>query len=334
MGEHVRIRSAEEITATLDEDGTLDGLPFMPEMAALCGRSFEVRSSAHKTCDSINLSGMRSMDAAVHLEGLNCSGSAHGGCQSRCPFFWKEAWLQPSPPAENTSGSLASQCGEKHAAPSDDPRGELERKAARSVLVRGRDPFKGTYSCQGTEVLEATAPLPFWSPRQYWDDVRSGNITLAALLRGLPVIVFNKFQYLSRRVLPRPLRIRSGRLYPVVVGTLQKTPDLRLGIEAGEAVETRTHAEILETLDSQGHNRGLAFDVDMVAFCERRSTVHHRVEVRIDERTGELKRMKNPCLVLDGVVCQGVYHRFCPRALDAYWREIWLRRVEEQPGTD
>src|SRR6516165_9997873 len=42
-GTLVRIRSAGEIAATLDAEGRLDGLPFMPEMAAHCGQSFVVR---------------------------------------------------------------------------------------------------------------------------------------------------------------------------------------------------------------------------------------------------------------------------------------------------
>jgi hypothetical protein len=25
----------------------------------------------------------------------------------------------------------------------------------------------------------------------------------------------------------------------------------------------------------------------------------------------------------------GKYHRFCPRAIHIYWREAWLRRVDE-----
>ena len=38
-GEVVRVRSASEIFATLDDRGTLDGLPFMPEMLKYCGRT-------------------------------------------------------------------------------------------------------------------------------------------------------------------------------------------------------------------------------------------------------------------------------------------------------
>jgi hypothetical protein len=327
-GELVRIKSAEEIAATLDADGTLDALPFMPEMAAFCGRVLVVRSSAHKTCDSVNQTGLRSMDAAAHLEGPHCDGSAHGGCQSRCPLYWKDEWLEPVPPAERDGAVATRKRGNEHAGPTEPAGAELQRKAARSVLIRGRDPSSGTYSCQATEVFEATAPLPWWSPRQYVDDVRSGNITLAALVRGLPIIVFNKYQELSRRFLPRWLLIRGGRAYPNVVGSLQETPDLRLEIEAGEIVEVRSQSEILATLDTAGTNRGLGLDPDMVPFCRQRATVARRVELRIDECTGELRRMNNPCLVLEGIACQGRYHRFCPRAIDAYWREAWLKRMD------
>ena len=35
----VIVKSPAEILATLDTDGMLDGLPFMPEMLELCGRT-------------------------------------------------------------------------------------------------------------------------------------------------------------------------------------------------------------------------------------------------------------------------------------------------------
>jgi hypothetical protein len=39
--------------------------------------------------------------------------------------------------------------------------------------------------------------------------------------------------------------------------------------------------------------------------------------------------MKYPCIVLDGVVCEGVFSGNCPRAFISFWREIWLERIEE-----
>ena len=51
-GDVVEVASAAEILATLDEQGKLDGLPFMPEMLQYCGRRFTVDERAEKICDS------------------------------------------------------------------------------------------------------------------------------------------------------------------------------------------------------------------------------------------------------------------------------------------
>jgi hypothetical protein len=61
--------------------------------------------------------------------------------------------------------------------------------------------------------------------------------------------------------------------------------------------------------------------------------VLRRVDRCIDEETGRLLQMKNPCIVLEDTVCQGAYNANCPRSIYAFWREIWLERVTE-PGTE
>src|SRR5262245_57076074 len=91
-GDWVEVRSEAEILATLDVEGTLDALPFMPEMTQFCGQRFRVRARADRT--SMAKLWMRAMDDAVHLEGARCDGSAHGGCSRTCAVFWKEAWLR------------------------------------------------------------------------------------------------------------------------------------------------------------------------------------------------------------------------------------------------
>src|SRR5690606_31216750 len=93
-GDWVVVRDAAEILSTLDEDGCLDRLPFMPEMLAHCGKRYRVRAVAHKTCDTIEATGGRRMHDTVHLDDLRCDGSAHGGCEAGCTLFWKEAWLR------------------------------------------------------------------------------------------------------------------------------------------------------------------------------------------------------------------------------------------------
>ena len=49
-GEIVEIKDAEQVLATLDSEGKLDGLPFMPEMRQYCGRRFRVARRGDSTC--------------------------------------------------------------------------------------------------------------------------------------------------------------------------------------------------------------------------------------------------------------------------------------------
>jgi cation transport regulator ChaC len=55
------------------------------------------------------------------------------------------------------------------------------------------------------------------------------------------------------------------------------------------------------------------------------------VERCLDERPGRMLHMKSPCIILDDLVCEGVYNANCPREFVPFWREIWLERVEERP---
>src|SRR3954454_22473547 len=94
-GDLIEVRQKDEILATLDENGCVDGLPFMPEMLQYCGKRFSVRAVAHKTCETTRQTWQgRRLAASVHLANLRCDGSAHGGCQAACTLFWKDVWLK------------------------------------------------------------------------------------------------------------------------------------------------------------------------------------------------------------------------------------------------
>src|SRR5258705_7563458 len=94
-GDLVEVRSKEEILRSLDRNGRLEELPFMPQMFEYCGRQFKVYKRAHKTCDTINPIRGRRLANSVHLE-TRCDGKAYGGCQAECLIFLKEAWLKPA----------------------------------------------------------------------------------------------------------------------------------------------------------------------------------------------------------------------------------------------
>src|SRR3982074_962958 len=97
-GEMVEVRSREEILSTLDANGRLEAMPFMPEMRQYCGKRFRVSKRADKTCDNIKDWSLRRVENAVHLTGVRCDGASHGQCAAVCPLFWNEAWLKKVEP--------------------------------------------------------------------------------------------------------------------------------------------------------------------------------------------------------------------------------------------
>ncbi|GAB2938843.1 hypothetical protein ACFMQL_15985 [Nonomuraea fastidiosa] len=313
VGDLVEVRSEAEILATLDERGELDGLPFMPEMLAYCGKRLTVHKVAHKLCDTQTRTGLRKMDSAVHLTGARCDGSAHGGCQTACSLYWKEAWLKPVTDEPTTAPQDARLLPLLEA--------NTRKPPADDGTVR--------YSCQATELLRAApACLPFTNARQYVTDVRSGNVGLGRTVQAIAIGLFNRLQRLSRRVLPRWLLIKEGLPWGFLKGRLKgRTPTQTLGLRPGELVRVKSKEEILATLNEDLLNRGMGFEQEMARYCGKTARVQARVERCIDEKTGEMLTMKNPCIVLEGVVCAGVHSLNCPREFVPFWREIWLERV-------
>jgi hypothetical protein len=320
VGELVRVRSEADILATLDEKGELDSLPFMPEMLRYCGEQFTVHKVANKLCDTIRGTGMRRMRDAVHLAGVRCDGQAHGGCQTACLIYWKEAWLERAADAGLDGGSPLAP-GPRHARPTV---ADLHARTRRPPAPDGEERF----SCQATELLRAAPErLPLRDLGQYVDDVRSGNVGMLAVLRAVLVGLFNRLQALSTRVLPRRLRFRDGLRWGFVTGSLTKTPTGHADLQPGELVRIKSKAQIMKTLNKDLRNRGLGFEEEMARHCGREARVLRRVERCIAEDSGRLLHMKNPCIVLEETVCEGAYNANCPRSIYAFWREIWLERV-------
>lgn len=318
-GDWVEVRSAEEILKTLDDQKRLDALPFMPEMLQYCGRRFRVFKSAHKTCDTIHRYVSRGMERAVHLEGLRCDGQAHDGCQAACLIFWKEAWLKPVPAGD----AGRAQGPEPASRPADLSPSALD-ELKRSTMVPTPPGETGPrYRCQATEMLRATTPLSQWNARHLAKDLTSRNVRLFDFVRYSLMAIYNVIMRKHWR----------GRPYPQLLGLVQgKTPSVPLGLQAGDLVRVRPREEIFKTLNPQFKNRGLSFDVEMLRFCAKGTyRVLSRVDTIIDEKSGKMLRMPNPCLILDGVTCSGNISKdrlFCPRNVYPYWHEIWLERAE------
>jgi hypothetical protein len=332
-GDWTEVRSRKEILATLDQNGRLENLPFMPEMLQYCGQKFRVFKRADKTCDYIQRWSIRRMKDAVHLEGVRCDGTGHDGCQAGCLIFWKEAWLRrPGSndvvPAESLRPAAVSPGG-----------GGL--CTVESLLAAGRaktSEGESVYTCQATDVSKFTTYMSFWDPRQYIRDLRSGNLKsglqgnsrghraldlILAISRLLQASMIGLFNDVQER--------RRGNRYPFIEGTAEKSPTERLNLQPGELVEVRSKEEIIATLDKSQKNRGLWFDSEMLPYCGGIYRVLRRVQRIVDEKTGKMVNMKNPCIVLEGVVCRSDFHRLCPRAIYPYWRENWLKRAVNAP---
>jgi hypothetical protein len=317
-GELVRVRSASEIFDTLDDRGTLDGLPFMPEMLKYCGRTLPVTQRADKTCAGDGV--VRRMHNTVHLQNIRCDGSAHDGCQAACLMFWKEAWLER---VENGSTPVPPQLGAEEQSYIDYTLHPATRETTETGDLR--------YRCQATDIPSASEPLRFRQADQYVRDLQ--NWSVRKIVRGLIIEVFNLWQSFSKRRLPRALLIKDGNRYPFVVGKLKKgeTPSRKLDLQPGDLVRIKSKEEIEATLDTTSHNRGLSFDGEMSNYCGRTARVRARVNRLIEESTGELIDIKSDCILLEGVVCSADYHRFCSRAIFPYWREVWLEKIDGSP---
>jgi hypothetical protein len=100
----------------------------------------------------------------------------------------------------------------------------------------------------------------------------------------------------------------------------------QLNLQPGDLVQVRLEAEIRQTLDKNGRLKGLAIMPEMLEYCGKQLKVHKRVERIFIENTQEVRRMKNTVL-LEGALCGG-WEGSCDRSCFFYWREAWLRKVD------
>ena len=304
-GDLVEVRSPNEILQTLDDHGTLDRLPFMPEMVDFCGKRFRVSKRVVKTCYYGESSGMRKFPAedVVLLEGLRCSGTGHDGCQKACAIFWREAWLRRVKQPQTVDLNA-------------EPEGA---QWLRARLKTSTGPRK--YFCQSSEILNATVALSRWDRiGKCVDEIRAGNSGVLEMAGRISVWLF--------------WRARRSFLGAYARGNQKSTPAETLSLRSGEWVEIKSLPAITETLDAGAYNRGLFFTPEMAGACGEKFRVKGRIEKIIIDGTGEMRTLRNTAF-LEGSFCGCSCVAFggCPRGEFAYWREIWLRRLEA-PAAD
>lgn len=328
-GDWVVVRSKEEILATLDENGCLDGMPFQPEMLQLCGRKTQVFAVAHKTCEyNTAKADGRKVRKAVHLTEGRCDGSAHDGCQQHCHLFWRDEWLRPADSAAGTARPSA--------APKVD---EAALQRLTRVSPDGTPPEDLIYRCQTTELRRVTEHLPFWDVRQYVDDVTSRNLRVSdiawllagGILRHLmrTGVLYRVWRGLHDKLAAKRHRPGIGD-YVGKIPLGSPTPTERLDLMPGDTVVVRPWPEIETSLNIEGANRGMRFDYEMTRYIGQTYKVEARIDRIIHEKTSKMTVMKSPCIQLEGVHCRAECtgdRLGCPRKGRTFWREIWLKRV-------
>jgi hypothetical protein len=293
-GEWVEVRSLPEILATLDAQGRLEGLPFMPEMTAYCGQRYPVHRRVDKIWEYVHRTGMRRVRRAVLLKTLRCNGQSHGGCQAACQLIWKEAWLKPAGARDVHAPGTS---------PAHDP-GARTPAAAQDAQ---------RYFCQMTEIRAASTQLGPRNVAHYWRDLSGGNFRLVPLLVELSIRLFNSTQW-------RMGRPRWPVFQPAGVDT---TPHQDLGLQPGQIVRVKSKHAIEQTLNRNFSNRGLGIGPDQLYYCGGSYRVVARINRIVHEGTGEMLLLKTPSILLEEVTEIGgaVLN---PQNQYYFWREIWL----------
>ena len=102
-----------------------------------------------------------------------------------------------------------------------------------------------------------------------------------------------------------------------------------LGLRPGELVEVKPIDEILATLGPDRKYKGLLWMTGMRKYCGKRYRVFKRIENILLETNGESRKMSNT-VILEGVMCDGAEFGGCDRSCFHFWREAWLKRIEEE----
>jgi MoaA/NifB/PqqE/SkfB family radical SAM enzyme len=94
IGETVKVRSWEEVQATLDPFKELKGCAFLPEMQQYCGTTQRVLQVMERFLDERDYKVKKVRDIIL-LEGVICRGTpVFGRCDRCCHLFWRAEWLE------------------------------------------------------------------------------------------------------------------------------------------------------------------------------------------------------------------------------------------------
>jgi hypothetical protein len=118
-GEWVRIKSYEEILATLDQDYKNRGMAFNPELAYYCGKVCQVLGRVERIMDEAKGKLLHLKNDCILLSGTDCVGRFTKPlfCPRGGYTYWREIWLERVPaPDSNTVAATCPSAGARLAA--------------------------------------------------------------------------------------------------------------------------------------------------------------------------------------------------------------------------
>ena len=298
IGDRVRVKAASAVIRSLDGQGRSSGLPFMPQMVKHCGSDARVVRWVNNVCfpqgDQVRFA---NLENCVILDVPRCNGENHGYCQMGCPLIWNTRWLESHSTA--ATNAVDTEDSQLH-----------EQLLLELAVANSKNADVGTVVCQATQLHQITVKRPRRDWNQYVDELNLNRVSASTMASSF-------CSGLLARVTQRN----------AVVGTCKRTPHSPLHLSVGDEVTVKDRAAIQSTLDANGKNRGLWFDPLMLNFCGRTLRVTKRISVLVDEKTGQVRQLKTPAVVLDDLTCRPERRRFCSRLLHLFWREVWLQRA-------
>jgi hypothetical protein len=102
-GEWVRVKSIEQITATLNADNNNRGLSFDVEMLKYCGRTARVLRRVDHIIDESSGRMLAMKTPCIVLADVVCTADYHRSCPRSVYPYWREIWLERVPAPVQTS---------------------------------------------------------------------------------------------------------------------------------------------------------------------------------------------------------------------------------------
>ncbi len=192
------VKPLAEIQEALNTNGTIDGLPFMPEMVKFCGQRVQVDRFANQVCANIGEVEIRQLADTVVLQVDRCDGQAQSGPAP------KDGRLTQTEVDATENCATEPRPTETNARPFESEMVRLSKhKIPKSCQVTSI-----CYRCQATELGTATARTSAFNLRQYRVERKTNRVSIGQISRFLVEVVVRSF--VAKRELCRSVPPDAG----------------------------------------------------------------------------------------------------------------------------